>query len=302
MIYINDSVSTLIVSTAISVHSHKQFNLVVSCLVNELVNDDIAAHSGNCRDNTHCFAVALTTEAMLKCQSLNLMSVSVDLMLCCINNSVSLHYSLTNNVRSLSQVLTTLSNALKLNKSIYANTIIMLHLGICHIRHIVIYNSYAQPADLNTAVSSGAVQLAVLPEPMVTIARSANDKLTAALDLTAEWDKVAPAGSLVQGCAVVRREFAEAHPAELACFLNEYKASVEALTADVQGSAEKIQETGIFAKAAVAAKAIPNYNICFIDGADMQSALAAFYEVMYSVALDSIGGSIPGDDFYCVLG
>lgn len=167
---------------------------------------------------------------------------------------------------------------------------------------IVIDNSYAQPADLNTAVSSGAVQLAVLPEPMVTIARSANDKLTAALDLTAEWDKVAPAGSLVQGCAVVRREFAEAHPAELACFLNEYKASVEALSADVQGSAEKIQETGIFAKAAIAEKAIPNCNICFIDGADMQSALAAFYEVMYSVAPDSIGGSIPGDDFYCVLG
>ena len=56
------------------------------------------------------------------------------------------------------------------------------------------------------------------------------------------------------------------------------------------------------AKAAVAAKAIPNCNICFIDGADMHSALSAFYEVMYSVAPDSIGGSIPGDDFYCVLG
>ena len=66
-----------------------------------------------------------------------------------------------------------------------------------------------------------------------------------------------------------------------------------ALSADIQGSAEKIQETGIFAKAAVAAKAIPNCNICFIDGADMQSALAAFYEVMYSLAPDSIGGSIP---------
>ena len=100
----------------------------------------------------------------------------------------------------------------------------------------------------------------------------------------------------------VSAEFAEAHPAELACFLNEYKASVEALSAAIQGSAEKIQETGIFAKAAVAAKAIPNCNICFIDGADMQSALAAFYEVMYSLAPDSIGGSIPGDDFYCVLG
>ena len=153
MIYINDSVSSLVVGAAISVHSHQQFNLVVSCLVNELVNDDIAAHSGNCRDNTHCLAIALTTEAMLKCQSLNLMSVSVDLMLCCINNSVSLHNSFANNISSLSQVLTTLSNALKLNKSIYANTIIMLHLGICHIRHIVIYNSFIRCFDYFTNMS-----------------------------------------------------------------------------------------------------------------------------------------------------
>ena len=73
---------------------------------------------------------------------------------------------------------------------------------------ITIDNTYAQPADLNTAVSSGEVSLAVLPEPMVTVARSANDQLTVAMDLTAEWDKVMPAGSLVQGCVVVRTEFA----------------------------------------------------------------------------------------------
>lgn len=166
---------------------------------------------------------------------------------------------------------------------------------------ITIDNTYAQPADLNTAVSSGEVSLAVLPEPMVTVARSANDQLTVALDLTAEWDKVMPAGSLVQGCVVVRTEFAEEHPAEVAKFLEEYAASIELLTSDTAAAAQKIEETGVFAKAAVAQKAIPNCNVCFVTGAEMQSALGEFLNVMFEVAPDSIGGAVPADDFYCIL-
>lgn len=166
---------------------------------------------------------------------------------------------------------------------------------------ITIDNTYAQPADLNTAVSSGEVSLAVLPEPMVTVARSANDQLTVALDLTAEWDKVMPAGSLVQGCVVVRTEFAEEHPAEVAKFLEEYEASIELLTSDTAAAAQKIEETGVFAKAAVAQKAIPNCNVCFVTGAEMQSALGEFLNVMFEVVPDSIGGAVPADDFYCIL-
>ena len=65
---------------------------------------------------------------------------------------------------------------------------------------VTIDNTYAQPADLNTAVASGQVSIAVLPEPMVTVAKSKNPDLQVALDLTAERDKVSAPGSLVQGC------------------------------------------------------------------------------------------------------
>ena len=166
---------------------------------------------------------------------------------------------------------------------------------------VIIDNTYAQPADLNAALSAGEVTLAVLPEPLVTVACSANGAFTAALDLTEEWDKVAPAGSLVQGCVVVRSEFAAAHPEEIRCFLDEYGASVAALEADVQSSAEKIAATGIFAKAAVAAKAIPNCNVCFITGSEMKQALSDFIDIMYAIAPDSIGGAVPGSDFYCLI-
>jgi len=160
---------------------------------------------------------------------------------------------------------------------------------------------YAQPAELNTAVAAGQVSLAVLPEPMVTVACSQNPDLKVALDLTEEWDKVFEPGSLVQGCVVVRRDFAETHPDAVAKFLEDYGASVSLLTEDVQAAAKAIEETGIFAKAAVAAKAIPNCNICFVTGEEMQAELSAFLEIMFEKAPQSIGGKVPGNDFYCIL-
>ena len=169
------------------------------------------------------------------------------------------------------------------------------------VENVTIDNTYAQPADLNTAVAADEVSIAVLPEPMVTVAKSKNPDLVVALDLTAEWDQVTEPGSLVQGCVVVRKDFVLENAAAVNTFLDEYAVSIEALTSDVEGTAAKIEANGIFAKAAVAAKAIPNCNVCFITGTEMQEALSRFLTIMHGVAPASVGGSIPGDDFYCVL-
>lgn len=166
--------------------------------------------------------------------------------------------------------------------------------------NVTIDNTYAQPADLNAAVASGSVSIAVLPEPMVTVAKAKNQDLQVALDLTAEWDKVSPAGSLVQGCVVVRTEFAANNAEAVAVFLEEYGASIQGMKEDVEGTAGKIEAQGVFANGAVAAKAIPNCNVCFITGDEMQTALAEFLNIMHGVAPASVGGSIPGEDFYCI--
>lgn len=162
-------------------------------------------------------------------------------------------------------------------------------------------SSYAQPAELNAAVAAGKVALAVLPEPLLTVACAQNPDLVVALDLTEEWDKVYEPGSLVQGCVVVRTDFAVEHPAELAVFLEEYGASVELLSSDPAAAAQKIEEAGIFAKAAVAEKAIPRCNPCFITGEEMQPHLAVYLEILYKHFTQFIGGALPGEDFYCIL-
>lgn len=164
---------------------------------------------------------------------------------------------------------------------------------------VVIDNSYAQPADLRTALAAGEVDIAVLPEPMVTIALAANDQLVNALDLTREWDAVAPvAGSLVQGCVVARAEFAAAHPAEVEAFLDEYAASIAYLSSGAEDMGQIIEDAGIFANGAVAEKAVPGCNVCFISGADMAGQMEAFLDIMLELAPESIGGKLPGEDFY----
>lgn len=166
-------------------------------------------------------------------------------------------------------------------------------------KDITIDNTYAQPAELRTVLAAGKVDIAVLPEPMVTIARSANDKLTAALDLTAAWSAAfGESAALAQGCVVVRTAFAEAHPAEVAAFLAEYEASVKFVMENPAEAGTMIETQGIFAKGAVAAKAIPHCNLCFITGQEMADKLTSFYTTLFGVAPASIGGAVPDNGLY----
>ncbi len=158
--------------------------------------------------------------------------------------------------------------------------------------------TYAKPDALRDAVKAGSVEIAVLPEPMVTIAKSGNQNVKVALDLTAEWNKISDGKQLVQGCVVVRTEFANEYPGSVDSFLKEYKASIEALNEDTTSAASAIKEFGIFANEAVAKNAIPKCNIAYMDGDDMKDAMENFLDAMYAIAPASIGNAIPSDDFY----
>ena len=119
-----------------------------------------------------------------------------------------------------------------------------------------------------------------------------------ALDLTEEWNKKSTNTQLVQGCLVVRKEFAEAYPETVSTFLNEYNASIQYTNSNPKEAAALISEFKILPNEAIAMKAIPNCNIAFMEGESMKASMADFLSAMYSIAPASIGGKLPGDDFY----
>lgn len=169
---------------------------------------------------------------------------------------------------------------------------------------IKIDTKYAEPAALSAALADGSVKLAVIPEPLLTATKAKANKagitLTTDLDVTKEWNKIAPEGSLIQGCVVVRTEFANKYPEAVKKFLEEYKASIEFVIANPAEAGTLIEQAGIFANGTVAANAIPRCNLCYIDGADMKSALSVSIQALFEVAPQSIGEKLPTDDFYYV--
>jgi NitT/TauT family transport system substrate-binding protein len=168
--------------------------------------------------------------------------------------------------------------------------------------NVTIDTTYAQPAALMSVMAeSQEGMLAVLPQPVLTVAMSKNQNLTVALDLTAEWKNAVGSDSLVQGCIVVRNEFLSAHPNEVVKFLEEYKASIEFVNQNPTEASEMVVELGIYTgAAAVAAKAIPSCNIVYMDGNAMKTALSAFLETMYGFMPASVGGALPADNFYFI--
>lgn len=160
--------------------------------------------------------------------------------------------------------------------------------------------TYNSPDALQAAVVTGKAALAVLPEPKVTATISNNQNVKVALDLTAEWEKINGANTLVQGCLVVNSAFAKAHPAEIAQFLKDYKTSVEYIKAGSEDAINMIVNAGILPKAAIAQKALPKCNICYIAGNDMKAVMNTFCEKIFAYDKTSIGGKLPTDGFYYV--
>lgn len=156
----------------------------------------------------------------------------------------------------------------------------------------------AEHAELASSLIAGKVKIAVLPEPFVTQAAVKNKNVKIALNLTDEWNKAVGGKSvLTMGCLIVRKDFAEKNPEAFRSFLKEYKASAEYAASNVADTAGLSQKYGIMEEA-IAKKAIPNCGIVFLGGADMKKKVPDFLNVLYQANPKSVGGKLPGDDFY----
>ena len=83
-------------------------------------------------------------------------------------------------------------------------------------------------------------------------------------------------------------------------FLEEHAASAAYANEHVEETAQLVAEAGIIDKAAVAAKALPECNITYIDGEEMKTALSGYLEVLWEQDPAAVGGGLPGDGFYYV--
>ena len=155
----------------------------------------------------------------------------------------------------------------------------------------------AEPTETVALLAETKGAVAMLPQPFVTVAQTKIEGLRIAVDLTQEWDDLDNGSALITGVLVVRSEFAEEHPEQLAAFLDEYQASTEYVNANIPEAAQLVEKYGIV-KAPIAEKAIPYCNITYLEGEEMKAAMEGYLGVLFDQNPKAVGGALPDDDFY----
>lgn len=158
----------------------------------------------------------------------------------------------------------------------------------------------SEATEIAALLKQDPAQIAILPQPFVTVATAQNDQLKVAFSLTDEWKSVSPDSKLLTGVTVVRNEVLENRAAEVDQFIADHQASTEKAGTDVDATAELVAKYGIIAKAPVAKKALPNCNIVAIAGDEMKTDLAGYLQVLFDANPKSVGGTMPDDSFYYI--
>lgn len=157
--------------------------------------------------------------------------------------------------------------------------------------------SFAEHSELAAYVAGGAEIIAMLPEPNVTTTLMNSEQTRVALDITEEWSKISDS-DVMQGCIVVRSEFAEEYPEQLAMFLDDYRASIEYVNEHPDEASVMIANAEIIPSAEIARSAIERCNIVYVEGSEMSEKLNDFFGVLYEADPSSIGGKLPDEDIY----
>ena len=159
----------------------------------------------------------------------------------------------------------------------------------------------SEQAECLSALLANEGSVAMMPQPFVTTAQTKAEGIRVALDMTEEWAKLQEGAenpsAMLTGVVVARKEFVEKNPDAVNAFLDSYKASVDFTNANVEEAAAVIAAYDIIPEG-VAKKAVPHCSIVCIEGAEMQTKLAGYLNVLFEQNPSAVGGAVPGDDFY----
>lgn len=158
----------------------------------------------------------------------------------------------------------------------------------------------SEAAEVASVLKEDPSAVGVLPQPFATAACIQNEALKPVLDLTEQWNLLNKenGSQLVTGVTIVRSDFLKENEEAVKLFMEDHKASAAYTSEHLDEAAEMVAALGIVEKAPIAKKAMPACNIVCITGEEMKSALSGYLSVLEAADAKSIGGQLPGDDFY----
>jgi NitT/TauT family transport system substrate-binding protein len=163
----------------------------------------------------------------------------------------------------------------------------------------VTLNYLGSGTELAQAMIAGRVNTAVLAEPAVTQVLTRRQDLSVALDLQKEWgDATRLAESYPQASIIISGKLIDSHPEFVERFLQEVEQSVAWVIANPRTAGLWAEELQVGIAANIVERAMPRTNIRFVRADRARRAIDAYLKVLFDFAPESIGGRLPGEEFY----
>lgn len=161
---------------------------------------------------------------------------------------------------------------------------------------------HSEATEIAALLKEDPSLIAILPQPFATAAQLQNDQLHEAFALTDVWSSVTSDSQLITGVTIVNNDFLAENPAAVVLFELEHAQSVQEINADPASGAELCVNYGIVEKAPLAQKAIPKCAISAIVDDEMETILSGYLQTLYDANPQSVGGVLPGEEFYYHVG
>ena len=157
--------------------------------------------------------------------------------------------------------------------------------------------SVTAPAQLAQLLIAGKVELAILPEPFVTMVLSKNPKLEIISNVQEKWTALTGDEQYPMSVLVVAGSFAKEYPNAVEAIKVAYKNSISTILEAPATAGQKIEELGIM-KAQMATPALANCALTFKEGSEAKEELLSYYTTLLDLAPDAIGGKLPDEGLW----
>ena len=157
---------------------------------------------------------------------------------------------------------------------------------------------YASTSEVAQLLKSGQAEYGVLLEPQVTNCIKGNDKLRVAFSYEEEWKKVMGEEKDIPNAGFgAAGEFIKENPDIMAKFEDEYEKALNYIIENPEKAGE-LGEKYLGMDKEIMTEAMETIGIMYKSAVDSIDDLNDFYKVLYDFDPTTIGGNIPGEDFY----
>ncbi len=171
--------------------------------------------------------------------------------------------------------------------------------GLAPDRDVRINYNYPSHVELANAVTAGIVPMGILTEPQVSLILKKNKSIRSILDLTDEWNRITGDSiPFAQTMVVVSDSFSLKYPGLVANFLSDFSKNIDWINQHPDSAALLLVQHQILPDSAVAAASIPRCNIHYVFAADKRKQVMKFFDILYNLNKDVLGGKLPDEKFF----